>query len=227
MIMSQIFLVKTHNIDLTNILGAVIIKNSPGRWLDICDYQLADKFLEISAAGIMVREQGRADTTEFRNIGWSTRISDLEDYLDQAQSRGQQLLFGTHDLGEFEKIKNHFRDQLTTMTINYSVQDYPLLLTNVAEYHVYRLRHNQLPCTEVDRELLARFSDRDLIQEYVRRFHHDELIPQSHSVTADWSIDIPELFQEQSLDLRLQELDLGFNESGREFYRQWRSNYPG
>lgn len=214
---TSIYLFKTHQINVSNLALAQALENADTKCFDRCHYIFDDKFLKV-VTGDFVNSYPSID---FRTINWSTTINSLELYQQRAQQQGKFLIFGTSRDDQLNFLKQHFNDTITTIGINYDDTIYQKLLNNLAEHHLYKLKHNQILVTDHDKQILNSLSDLEAIRHYVNAFDMLALIPESSNTTADYHISIDDFTDKNKMSTHYDNLNIPFTNKSQDFYNEW------
>jgi hypothetical protein len=219
---NNIYLFKTHRINLLEIAGVQMIKNAPDQFFPICQYELTDKFLTISHPGKMVRDTmpSNSDYTFFRKIDWSNS-NYLENCLLEADQQGRHVMFGTHRDDQIEYISSRYPGKVKTLAVTYTTEHYDLLINSLVEYHIHLLTNKKIILSELDQQNLQNLSARRLFLYYKKSFTENKLIPEESQTKADYTIDISQLFDEKLFSSWLTSVGFPFSDTGLNFYRQW------
>ena len=218
----KIFLLKTHKINLTNIVVAQLIKNAGQQCYSPCEYSLSDKFIDITL-GEFAKSQHSVTDQQVRYIDWTAHIDKLEASVALATQQNKFLIFGTHDPHQLNFLKNYFGESIFTISVNYQPNSFSLLIKNMSEYHVHLLKLNSLPITEIDQKLLESSTDQQLISHYQFEFSNLKLIPQSSITKADYSIPVDDLFNKSSMSDHFINIGLPFTQKSESYYDSWLS----
>jgi hypothetical protein len=163
-------------------------------------------------------------SNNFRTIDWSTIISSLDSYVQRAQQQVKFLIFGTSRDDQIDFLKQHYNSTIITIGINYTDTIYQKLLHNLAEHHVYKLKHNQTPVTDHDKEILNSLNISDAILHYVNSFDQLALIPTSSNIDCDYNISIEDFFDKSKMSKHYNNLSIPFTNTSQEFYDSWLVN---
>jgi hypothetical protein len=214
---TSIYLYKTHQINISNLALAQALENADTKCFDRCHYIFDDKFLKV-VTGDFVNSYPSID---FRTIDWSTTINSLERYQQRAQQQEKFLIFGSSRDDQINFLKQHFSNTIITIGIDYDDTIYQKLLYNLAEHHLYKLKHNQILVTDHDKEILNSLSDVEAVQHYVDGFDQLALIPQSSNTIADYHISIGDFIDKNKMSTHYNNLNIPFTNKSHEFYNEW------
>ena len=215
----KIYVVRTHGINVTNLFISMMVLNEHDRAYKICDYELSrDGKFFILTPGEMVNHYEETLQTEFRNIDWSENIDLLAESVEDSGDR--LVIFGNHNVDSIRAIKKRFGDDVMTIGINYSNQDYYYLLRNMAEYHVWCLRNGLLTPTEHDDLTI---SDTELTDHYTREFERMGLIPRNSEESFDYDINFRDFMDRGRMTEHLKAIGLEPNAATLDHYDHWRS----
>jgi hypothetical protein len=217
---TSIYLFKTHQINISNLALAQALENANDQCLDRCYYSSDGKFLKV-IIGDFVKSYS---STNFRTIDWSTIISSLDSYVQRAQQQEKFLIFGTSRDDQIDFLKQHYNRTIITIGINYTDTVYQKLLHNLAEHHIYKLKHNQTPVTDHDKEILSSLNIKDAVLHYVNSFNQLALIPTSNNIDCDYNISIEDFFDKSKMSTHYNNLSIPFTDTSQKFYDSWLAN---
>lgn len=216
----KIYFLKTHKINITNLVVAQLIKNAGLQCYGPCQYDLDGKFIR-TTLGDFAKSQYLITNQEVRYIDWSSNISVLENFSALADNENKFLIFGSHRDDQIDQLKQYYQSDIVTISINYAENMYPFLIKNMAEYHVHLLEHNQIEPLPNDIELLKLNSNNDLVDHYFSEFLNMQLIPISSSNSADHVILVDDLLDKSLMRKHFTAVGLPFTEQSEIFYDQW------
>jgi hypothetical protein len=220
---TNIYLFKTHRINLLEIAGVQMIKNAPEKFFPICQYELDGKFLSIKQNGRMVDDliSRNCAITDFRKVTWSQYKEYLDQCISTAIKNNQNILFGTQRQDQFDYLSNQYPDIIKTLAVTYKSDSYDFLLKNVAEYHIYLLVNGKLKMNQQDQTMFKFLAEQEIAEFYKNSFDKLGIIPRESPSTADHTIDVLELFNPDYFSRWLKSLGFGFTDQGLEFYKKW------
>ena len=220
----QLYLIKTHRINLTNLFIGMLNLNEKNRAYETCYYELVDDKFFKQCPGGMAKGLVRDPFADFRNFPWSNNIEKLNTLLSISSLQNKILTFGNHKAEELIAIKNHCNDKAITIGINYTEDIYPLLLTNVAEYHIWLLKHNRINKNEQDQYNLDHLTYKEQVDYYTHAFNEINLIPRSNIEYLDYNINVEDFFSESKLYNHFANIGINLNNETKQYYRTWQSS---
>jgi hypothetical protein len=209
---TKIILFKTHKINLTNLAISQIRENSPDSFYDSCHYNLVQNKFFVLQLNNFAKHIG-----DVRNMDWSTNT----EYLDKCLASEKQLLFGSHDDSQINFLKQYYKSDILTIGINYDIDMYQLLLTNVAEYHIYLLATGQITLSEHDEILLETMDSQNLVKYFANEFDSINLIPKSSFINCDYNILVNDFFDKSKMTDHFNNIGFPFTEESQQYYDQW------
>lgn len=219
-----IYLFKTHQINISNLAQAQALENADTQCLDRCYYHLeGNKFFKITL-GNFVTSHLTTPSDDFRTINWTTLLTNLDLYVDQAQQQGKFLISGTVRDDQISFLKQHYGSDILTIDVGYTDAVYQNLLFNLAELHLYRLTNNQLPITDIDQEILKTLSSDQAIYYYVNAFDQQQIIPKSSKSDCDYRIMIDDFTNKSAMSGHFTDIGLPFTAGSESFYDHWLAN---
>jgi hypothetical protein len=218
----KIYFLKTHKINLTNLLVGQLLKNAGESCYGPCEYFLDGKFIE-STLGDFAKFQIQSISKDFRNIKWNEHLPSLNTSISLAKNENKVLIFGNYDSDQLLFLKSQRGSDIKTISIDYTETCYDLLLENLAEYHLYLLKKQTLLPNEQDLELISTLSDQQLIQHYKSKFDLNNYIPHSSITNADYNVFVEDFFNPQLMSNHFDNIGLPFNDESRVFYDSWLS----
>lgn len=214
---TTLFVFKTHQINVTNLVQYHIVNHCPEKFYKNCSYYADRKFL-CSTPQTGVKEiLSATNNTSVRNLNWAPYINLLASFVEEAEHQSQYVVLGNHNIDQLTALKKYFGSAMTLVCINYGKNLYHYLLNNMAQYHVYLLSHGLLVPTDVDREILAHNSAP--VEHYQREFERLKMIPESSIDSGDYTISVDEFFDEARMEQHF--AALGFPNQGPGLYHQW------
>jgi hypothetical protein len=217
------YLIKTHQINFTNLFVGALCHSEADHALGPCYYSVKPGGFFVLTPGETATALTAQPAVNFRNICWSDKISLLDQQIEQARTQSKILIFGTHHSDQIRYLKTHYQDQCFTIGINYQHHLYETLLNDMAKYHVFLLRTNQLAPSEVDLHNINTLCQQDLVKWYQSEFDRMKLIPYSSDFDGDHNIPVDDFLDSSKfLDHYHQ---IGFKNSDQflKYYQTWSS----
>jgi hypothetical protein len=219
---TSIYLFKTHQINISNLALAQALENAGDLCLDRCYFTLEDnKFFKVVTGKFV---NSHLLNSDFRYIDWETNIDSLNLYIQQAKQQKKFLIFGTALDDQINFLKKYFGDSITTIGVDYTESIYQKLLYNLAEYHLYKLKHNLTVITDHDRKILSSLSVADAVSHYANSFDQLALIPHSNSTVSDYNILINDFADKNKMSAHYNDLSIPFTDNSQVFYDTWSAN---
>lgn len=220
----QIYLIKTHRINLTNLFMSTMIVSEGNRVYETCRYDLINgKFFELDV-GNMVKNFSDDPVNYFRYLDWSDLIPKLETVISVAQQQNQFLIFGNHDSAQIHKLKNYFGDRIFTIGINYQESLYQRLLRDIAENHIHLIEHDKLAGGESHHSLSQIWTREQMVNHYMQCFDQISLIPKSSHIDCEYNIDVADFFDETLFKAHFDNIGLPLSPTAIQYYNTWRSS---
>jgi len=218
----KIYFLKTHKINLTNLLVGQLLQNAGESCYGACEYYLDGKFIE-TILGDFAKSQIQSTGMDFRNIRWNEHLISLDTSVNLAKNENKVLIFGNHDPDQLLFLKSCYGTCIKTISVDYTETSYDLLLENLAEYHLHLLKKQTLLPNEQDLELISTLSDEQLVQHYKSIFDSNKYIPHSCITDSDYSVFVEDFFNPQLMSNHFNNIGLPFNDQSRNFYDSWLS----
>ena len=218
----KIYLLKTHKINLTNIVAAQLIENAGDSCYGPCLYSLDGKFIN-TVPGEFAKFQIQSTGKDGRYIHWASYMDSLNTSVDQAANENKFLIFGSHDAEQLSFLKSYYDKDIMTIAVNYYDSNYELLMQNLVEYHLHLLKTQVLAPSAHDNELLSTLSNYQLLSHYKSEFDTHSLIPHTSVTAADYTINVDDLFSPNHMSIHFNNIGLPFTDTSRVFYDSWLS----
>jgi hypothetical protein len=219
----MIYVIKTHSANLSNLFQAIMLQSAGQSAYKPCKFLVTPEgFFELVLGDFVKQVCSDDPATNFRRINWADCIDDLHQLH---RTINQHLIFGSHRADQIDYLKTQFGQNLTTIAINYSVDTYPLLIENMARYHVYLLINKIIQPTVHDTDLMKFLSKQELVYHYQGAFDQMKLIPTSCQDTFDYSIDIADFVDKEKVGNHLAQLGLALSSSASSMYNEWITKY--
>lgn len=216
----MIYVARTHRVNATNILVALLIESAGSRVHGACYYSISTEGFLDQVPGDFARTMVEDPVLQTRHVDWTQHWPELERYHDQAANN---LIFGSHHLEQIEFLKQQFGDQVCTMALNYDQADYDHMVLNMARDHVRLLQNNRLTATVHDQDLTQRLTQPQLIEHYAQEFDSMGLIPTEVQETHDHQVCYRDLFRPARMQRVLEDLGFEFTDRARTYYDYWLS----
>lgn len=219
----NLYLIQTHRINLTNLFMGMLILNEGPLVYETCKYSLTanNKFFQFEP-GNMVKHFVSNPAVEFRKISWSQSIDKLKTIVDLAKSKNQILIFGNHNVDELRFLKDYFKSDALTISLNYNEDLYSRLLDNAVAYHIWMLSNGMVEKNSQDQTNLDNLSYNEQMSYYKQVFTQLNLFPQSSSANLDYNIDINDFFDESTMFDHFNSIDINLTDKAKQYYRTWR-----
>lgn len=181
-----------------------------------CPVKLDNKFAVLENSEF-VKECNQAFAGEFRDISWSENISWLEYHRSQHQN---DLTIGNRSIEQVQWLKNYYSDQCITTCFNYTEDEYPFLLRNVAEYHVHLLDTNTITPNSLDLEYKdATITER--VNLYSQEFDKQNLFPKTNNEKSDIVINLRDLVNIDIVADRLMKYGYTMTKQAQNYHAEW------
>jgi hypothetical protein len=223
---TNLYIVRTHKIGITNILTALITETLGTSVYQPCTFTLNDRYINIVEGAFTTN----FPVTQIRHTVWSDQTpAEYFNYLDlclqQATENQQVVTIGCHDSSSVLYLKDRYNSNAATAGIYYTADQYSFLLNSNAEYHVYMLKNQKLPTTEHDQELLQTLNESELVTHYTHEFKQLNLIPESVDPVCDYNINLTDLFNREYVINYFNEFSIPLSSSALKLYDAWLSAY--
>ena len=192
-----------------------IVENSTESFFDSCRYDLVHNKFFVLQLNNFAKNIG-----DVRNLEWSNNTM----YLDKCLESGKKLIFGSHHDSQIDFLKRHYKSDIMTIGINYGEDMYPLLLKNVAEYHIYLLGNGSIQPNENDEILMETLNHHDLVNYYSTEFNSINLVPHSSFVNCDYNIIVNDFLDKSKMADHFRNIGFPFTEESQKYYDQWFSS---
>lgn len=213
----SLYIVRTHAINLTNLVLALLLSSSKDQLYYPCEYQISNKKFFNVKIGKFVSDALDLNTNiTFRNIDWTQNVSYLNDCIAE-----KSVAFGTHRDDQISWAKDHYGNRATTIGISYTDYDYPMLLKNLSEYHIHLIQNGQLIMNSVDQRQFDILSTEQLIQYYTDLFDSMNLIPRNSRPLCDIDIPVSDFTHLEKMQAHFDKLELAFNQPTLTLYQSW------
>jgi hypothetical protein len=144
----------------------------------------------------------------FRDIDWTTRLTDIEKVLDKAGDKN--VWIGSFNPDQAALIKNYFQERATTIGITYTPTHRDIILENVVTYYgVNSIENKERQWIEFQKKY------------FLNKNKFDYMVPISFEPTADHTIDIADFFNPENYIRFLEYLDGPRNEDQLDYYFTW------
>jgi hypothetical protein len=216
-------LLKTYPINFTNLFLAGIC-HSHGNILGPCQYRVSTQGFFDTDIGSTARVLSPIDpSTSFRRLSWSDPklLSILDNLIDQCKDRHKILCFGSHQTENLELLKSRYGDQSLTIGLSYQQDLYPLLLDNLARYHVFLLERGLISPNQSDLDHMRDLEKPALIEHFRCEFDRMELIEKQSVINLDYNLDMRDFLDIDCLTGHY--VNLGFDNAKR--FRQYCSTW--
>jgi hypothetical protein len=217
---TKFYFLKTHKINYTNLFVAQLIKNAGPKCYGPCYYSLDNKFIK-TELGEFANYQIQTSGKEVRSIDWSHSLDNLKHSLSLADDNRQILIFGNHNAEQLSIIKSLFGADVCTISVNYTKEFYPILLKNVAEYHIHLVNQGLLTPATNEQTLFLTKSPDELIEHFVRKFDSIGLIPTQNLTDADYTVFVEDFVDKIKMGQSFDQLQLPFTQESEQFYDDW------
>jgi len=219
----MIYLLKTHQINVSNLVQALLFKNAINFSLDPCSYTLINNRFFQPILGKFVKRYS-ASSEDFRMIDWTNKISALSEDIALIKSQNKIIISGANQDNQINLLKKHFGSDIISVGINYTNNIYQNLLNNLVETHIYKLNNGLLPMTDRDQSIMTSMSAIDSFNYYINAFNDIKLIPNSHVNQYDYNIYIDDFTDKIVMSTHFRNLNLPFTPESSAFYDFWLSN---
>lgn len=216
----MIYVARTHRVNATNILVALLIESAGSRVHGACYYSISTEGFLDQIPGEFARIMVADPLLQTRHVDWTQRWPELQHYHDQAANN---LIFGSHHTDQIQFLKQQFGSQVCTIALNYDQADYDHLVLNMARDHVRLLASNRLTATAHDQDLADRMTPAQLIEHYAQEFDAMALIPTQVQETHDYLVEFRDLFRPARMKQLLTDLGFEFTDRARTYYEYWLS----
>jgi hypothetical protein len=150
----------------------------------------------------------------FRSIDWAKSPDALEHIVNK-YTKSDGIWFATYNLDIFNRVKQHWQDQVCTVSINYDSTDYDLVVQKWAEYQAAIIltqpKYQSLNIVAKDAVDFCK-SNRQI-------FGYE--IPKQLYVPADIEINFKDIYNEQVLKQIISKLGGHCSDQDWEFYRKF------
>lgn len=216
---ARIILFKTHPVNLTNLLIALICNNEYHHAYKACQYELNGKFLTVCPG-----EFAKSFLGNLRHIDWQQQILTLQQHFESAKKLNQTVIFGNHKSDQIKFLKNKF-SKILTVGVCYDQDLYSLLIKNLAEYHVHCLRQGLVTANHVDKKNLTNLSYSEMVDYYIMAFDQMQLIPVSSNDQFDYNISVNDFFDLSKIQKHLENIGITVSSTTKTFYNTWYLNF--
>lgn len=214
----MIYVARTHRVNATNILVALLIESAGARVHGACYYAIStDGFLD-QVPGDFARSMVSDPLLETRHVDWTQRWPELEHYHLRA---GKDLIFGSHHPDQIEFLKQQFGESVCGIALNYDTDDYDHLIVNMARDHVRLLDSNRLTSSAHDLDLARSLSVAQRIEHYAQEFDRMGLIPTSVQETYDYQVEYRDLLRPARMAQVVEQLGFEFTARAKLYYDHW------
>lgn len=151
----------------------------------------------------------------FRSIDWS-KVPTALDHLIKKYAKSDGIWFATYLQDIFVQVKQHWQDQVRSISINYDIKDYDLVLQKWAEWQATLvLTRDKYRSLHVNPNKAIDFckTNQLIVADYI--------IPKESYVPADVEINFKDIYNEHSLKEIISNLGGYCNEQDWEFYREF------
>jgi len=215
---SKIYLFKTHPINKSNLIQALLLQGNIGLFMDACSYTFTNELFHCHIGQFVNSCVSLVKNADFRDINWKTILPHLEKYYKAACLEHKSLVLGANSNQQIAFLKSYFKDNLVTIGINYTNNSYHANLQNIAYHHIYRLHHHQITASEYDNVILSTLSKKEQLNHYTTEFDKLSLIPTSSLCDCDVNIDMNEFNNATTITNLFSDLCLSYD---TKLYKRW------
>jgi len=216
-----IYLIKTHKINLSNLFLLLLLENLKDFSFNACEYTLQNKFIVLEKLGNFAQSVIPDPKNNLRFANWKDYLDLLNQQVSIAQAQNKKIIFGSHHDDQIDFLKNHYKDEITTIGINYTDNLYFKLLQNVAEFHLFQLKNQQIAINNYDRHLLNTKSDLELVEYYSIEFDKLNLIPITYQSQFDYNISIDDFYNFDSIKKHFGNLNISTVDNSYYLWKKW------
>ena len=214
----KIYLFKTNPVNISNLAVSLFVTSTAGHVVDCCDYFLSDKFIG-STPGKFYDKCKSYSNNGFRNIDWKN-LTNLLKSETASFTTDQFLVFGNHQTDQIKLLKQVFDDEIYTIGITYSKEQYPSLIKNMVEYHVHLLTNKLIVANDIDLIMLTK-SSAEQIDYYSAEFDKMQLIEPSSTSQCDYNISIEDFYHKDRMLAHYNNLGWPLTTEAEQFYDNW------
>jgi hypothetical protein len=220
--MPNIYIVKTHQANFINLIIELLVQTAGKRIYGPGNYDLnSSKFFSCKPSNRPIKHWYTGTWENFRNHKWSDDLESLMSAVNEAKLTNSIIVFGSHQVDQINFLKSIFKDDLFSISINYSNKEYPVLLNHLAEYHYYLLKNNFIKYSEVDFQILNNKSYNEIISYYSQSFDDQSLIPKMSLDYLDYNINILDIFDKDLLIKHFFQIGLPLSSESLSYYDNW------
>ena len=229
--MTPLYFLKTHKINVTNLIPTIAIHNalnigvlSPDNC--VCNLNSSNFFIN-TVGNFPISVSNLIADSAFRQVTWDTdsqALGLLDQAIKSAINKNHVHIMGSHCDQQIHFIKQYFKDQVTTIGVNYNSNIKNHLLKDVTRYYVYLLQHKQTSISTEDQQLLDTLSIDQLIEEYYNRFNSMNYIPDLSVTECDYNIWVDDFTNKEKIHQLMINLDLPFTKQSQLIYNTWREH---
>jgi hypothetical protein len=217
----NLYVVKLKPINIFNLPLALLHQALGNKVYDSCCCSIDNTGNIVIDIGKFALAQTNDPVNNFRTINWEDGLANLEASVDGAISQNKVIVFGTYKQDQIDFLKNHFKESIITIGVEYSENIYPKLLTMFAKKHIEHMVIGQLPMTEYDSDILAANSFDDAVAHYSKAFDQQELVPRTELDRCDLIIPLDDFYNITAIQQHIERLGILFNAPTVDFYNQW------
>ena len=197
--MTRLYFVKSFPVNVTNILHALLIRNSEHPDLPVvtdgpCEYTLDGKFI-VDRPHKLVETFG----AKSRTIDWAHRIGELREYMDIVSP--EIVIFGSYSDEQIRSVKDDLPFEIITIGVNYTSDEYEFLLNNMVEFHCHLNGGDE-------KELRIAFDQQNLC-------------PRESLEEHDYNINFTDLFVKEKVIDFCERIGLPMTQKASDFYDAW------
>lgn len=216
----MIYVARTHRVNATNILVALLIESAGPRVHGACYYSISTEGFLDQVPGDFARCMVEDPVLQTRHVDWTQHWPELERYHDRAANN---VIFGSHHCDQIQFLKQQFGDAVSTIALNYDQHDYDHMVQNMARDHVRLLDSDRLKATAHDQELAENLSIQQRVEHYAQEFDRMALIPPAVQETHDHQVLYRDLFRPARMVQVVEQLGFEFTARARAYYEHWLS----
>lgn len=224
---TNLIVIRTHKIGLTNIIPALILAALGDRGFQTCAGHLIDsRYLGNKLGEFASNFPVKDPETQLRSVQWENNTTALN-YLDQclnlANKQNKIVFFGSHFPEQIAYLQSKY-PQITIGGSHYNKEHYPLMIKAMATDHIYMLQNNILPANTQDLILLDSYTQQELLEHYSCEFDNMQLVPEFTTPYIN-SLDIANINNKNSVVEYINSLGLQFTNEVDDLYTRWRQYY--